>query len=377
MRRLILAIFIFAFFSFSVAAVDVSLSATELARGQVLVSTVTSCANIATLQLKNPDGQLVYVDQGNADWESRYNTNSNGARGKYSLKVLCQDTTSTEKFFCVEAPGCTDVAINNVPPPPPADDGNANAGSPSGNSGGGGRRCNPKWQCDNYWTQCDVTLQQSRNCFDTTKCAPQKLENRTCAPCQESWACSAWSPCEGGMEGRTCLDDKDCGTATYKPVEERPCGADIGGYEPDRYTSQVPPPSAAAPSRLQYPAVQKVVAPVASVSFWDEWGFLILALLALLLLVGIILYLLHMKNNKHAAYNSDELKIWMLKEKEAGSSEGDIRQILMEQTGWTKEDVDLAFEELAKSQTPAGVVPPSVASVAPVEPVKSVEKGKK
>ncbi len=358
MKRAILFVLGIVFFSFSLFAVDVSLVKTDYARGENVVVSVDACVGASTLKITNPavPADLVYVDQGNDVWQSSYNTNSNAFKGKYTVYVACADGTKSQTQFCVESPGCLGVVpVNdggNNNPNNGGNDGPAQAGSSSGGSGGGSPRgrCNPQWQCDTYWSQCNADMTQSRNCVDTSRCAPPKLENRSCAPCQESWACSSWNTCEGGMESRSCYDDKDCGTATYKPVEERPCGVDIGGYEPDRYTSQVPPPSQAAPSRVQYSAVQKINTPVPTTTFWDEWGFLILALIALLLLVGLILFLLHLRHSKHPTYNSDELKVWMLKEREAGSTDGEIRQILMEQTGWTKEDVDLAFEELAKGQ---------------------------
>jgi len=41
--------------------------------------------------------------------------------------------------------------------------------------------------------------------------------------CSESWSCTGWSECVGGVQARTCTDAKKCGTTTSKPAETQSC----------------------------------------------------------------------------------------------------------------------------------------------------------
>ena len=50
-----------------------------------------------------------------------------------------------------------------------------------------------------------------------------KIEEKSCEICDESWVCSSWSSCSAGKETRTCLDEHSCGTALYHPIEQRSC----------------------------------------------------------------------------------------------------------------------------------------------------------
>ncbi len=47
-------------------------------------------------------------------------------------------------------------------------------------------------------------------------------------PCFESWGCSAWSDCSGGIQTRTCTDANACGTTAGKPAETQTCST--GGH---------------------------------------------------------------------------------------------------------------------------------------------------
>ena len=53
--------------------------------------------------------------------------------------------------------------------------------------------------------------------------------------------------------------------------------------------------------------------------------------------------------HKHLVYNFDELTEWIGKERAAGTSDEDIRHILINQTGWTDEEVNNAFSGLSAS----------------------------
>ncbi len=46
--------------------------------------------------------------------------------------------------------------------------------------------------------------------------------------CFESWSCSAWSDCSGGIQTRSCSDANACGTTASKPTETQTCST--GGH---------------------------------------------------------------------------------------------------------------------------------------------------
>ena len=46
--------------------------------------------------------------------------------------------------------------------------------------------------------------------------------------CYESWTCSDWGDCSGGIQTRTCTDNRGCGTTRNKPTESRTCS--VGGH---------------------------------------------------------------------------------------------------------------------------------------------------
>ncbi len=47
--------------------------------------------------------------------------------------------------------------------------------------------------------------------------------------CVESWTCTAWSVCSGGVQTRACSDLNACGTVLNQPAESQSCGAAGGG----------------------------------------------------------------------------------------------------------------------------------------------------
>ncbi len=347
MKQLIIFIFVLMAVSLGVLAVDVTLPQTDFVHGDQVVTSV-SCAGDAVLRIQNPEGQLIYVDQGRGVWESSYHTNSDSSRGQYSIRVACEDATSAEQSFCVDAPGCTGGANINNDPVPPAD-----IVAPSrGGSGGDGRaRCRAQWDCE-VWTFCNATRQQSRPCTDVNNCEKPKAEVRECVPCRESWACSSWSECDNGAQSRNCVDDYDCGTEQYKPLMSKGCDDVVTGPEPARLSSQIPPPKYST-------SASKTVTPVADVelTIWEQYKLFILAGIVLLLAVIVLAVFFLLRGKKHVVYNHDELKDWITKEKAAGTTEIDIRQILMQQTGWTKEDVDKAFAELNENSSSSAAKP--------------------
>ena len=66
--------------------------------------------------------------------------------------------------------------------------------------------------------------------------------------------------------------------------------------------------------------------------------------------------MVHAFKPKPAAYNIEELKEWVQKEKEMGTSKEDIETLLTEHTGWSKGEVENKFKELKDEalKSPAG-----------------------
>ena len=205
--------------------------------------------------------------------------------------------------------------------------------------GGGGRLCVPDWSCG-YWSFCGPELVQARTCYDRSLCESPKEESRACEPCEESWICAAWSSCVGGTQTRSCYDERGCGTAEAKPDESRSC-AEPSVYVPPVYTPTLP--------TVEYvPPAPVVVAPASPwKQFWDKWKTWIILIPSILILalVGLLLYL-HFHKPQAEVTNMDELEGWVKQELEMGISKEDIRKTLHENTGWTDQELDLAFKDL-------------------------------
>jgi len=230
--------------------------------------------------------------------------------------------------------------------------------SPGGSSSGSGSGCIPQWSCGN-WGLCNNTKQQSRTCNDIGKqCVNKKpkIENQSCI-CQESWECSAWSGCVMGKNTRMCTDGRKCGTVASKPVESKGCQEVVPEYvPPPQQTYQPPMQQQYQPLQVTPPVVQKPEPTV-----WEKYKEWIVGLPMLLLFITIlIITVLHFtKKQPQVTFNYDELKDWIKKERDAGTTDMDIELILAQNTGWTKEEVEKIFSEMAAGQK---VEMPKVAS---------------
>jgi len=230
--------------------------------------------------------------------------------------------------------------------------------SSGGGGGGGGGGCIPQWSCGN-WGLCNNTKQQSRTCNDIGKqCVNKKpkIENQSCV-CSESWECSAWSGCVMGKNTRMCTDGRKCGTVASKPVESKGCQEVVPEYvPPPQQTYQPPMQQQYQPLQVTPPVVQKPEPTV-----WEKYKEWIVGLPMLLLFITIlIITVLHFtKKQPQVTFNYDELKDWIKKERDAGTTDMDIELILAQNTGWTKEEVEKIFSEMAAGQK---VEMPKVAS---------------
>ncbi|GEM_PF-4476119 len=322
MKKCLLFIIVLFLLSFSlVAAVDVSTSKTDYNGGETVTATISDCTGTSIVKFLNPSGTLVDIKSGEGSWSTSYNTLSDSANGKYSVSASCTNGAA-QKNFCVDAPGCV-------------------ASASSSQGGGGGSSCNPDWDC-NGWTFCGPTQTQTRSCFDKNNCLSAKEETQSCQPCLESWVCSIWADCNLDTQNRACYDEHACETTNLKPGLQKACNAADPVPPPARISNELPPPYVPKTTVTQQNFFSQL---------WDNYQVYIIGLLAAIVLAALVLLGFHYFKPKQVAYNLNELKQWVRKEKEMGTSDLDIRQILKQNTGWTDEEINAAFNSLQQKSS--------------------------
>jgi uncharacterized membrane protein len=239
------------------------------------------------------------------------------------VDMPCSPGSVCESGKCVKK-----IVVQDVLPTPPV--------SPSGGGGGGGGSCRPDWQCGS-WSYCNSTLQQSRVCYDL-KCSKNKpkVEVKKCSVCDVSWVCGSWSDKVGQCGTRKCVDEHSCNVLTGKPVETKSCPIqEQKAYVPEE-ENYYPKSYAEASQPTQ-----------SSLTFWDKYQRWIIggAASALVLIVMVVL-LIYLISKKKVQYNCDELREWIRKEMGSGSSEKEIKETLLSQTEWTKQEIDKELKEL-------------------------------
>ncbi|MEK6940234.1 MAG: hypothetical protein AABX31_05910 [Nanoarchaeota archaeon] len=335
MKKLFLFI-VLLLLSFSLAAaVDVSTTKTDYSSGETVTATITDCVGTSIVEFQNPGGSTVDIKSGEGSWSVSYNTLSDSADGKYTISATCTNGAAQQNF-CVDAPGCT----SSLPPPPETPTIPSVSSTPEqvpSTSGGGGTggSCTPNPSCGT-WSFCGPGKIQTRSCVDLNNCQPATEESRACEPCQESWVCSIWAACSAGSQTRACYDEHFCETTSNKPAIQKGCAQADPFPPPARISTQLPPPYA--------PPVQAVAQPSFLSKAWDNYKFYIIGGAAAIVLAALVLLALHLLMPKKVAYNINELKQWVRKEKEMGTSDADIRQILKQNTGWADEEIDMAFD---------------------------------
>jgi len=319
---LFIAIFMLSF-SLAAAAVEVSTNQLEYSSGQTVTATITGCIGTSLVEFRNPSGSVVDIKAGEDDWSATYNTLSDSEDGKYKVEATCTNGAG-QSNFCVDAPSCISTGTS----------------SQTGSSGGGGS-CTPNWSCTD-WSFCGPTLTQTRTCTDLNNCQTQREESRPCESCLESWVCSLWAECSAGVQSRACYDEHFCETSNLKPGLQKGCNEMDPIPPPARISSQLPPPYVPPPAAAQQSFLSKT---------WENYKMYIIGGAAAILLAVMIILAIHIFMPKKVAYNINELKQWVRKEKEMGTSDTDIREILKQNTGWTDQEVDLAFQSQQPSRT--------------------------
>ena len=338
MKRILLFSVLF-LLSFSLAAaVEVSTPKDSYASGETVTATITGCVGVSLVEFFNPTNSLVDIKSGQDNWVTTYNTLSDSADGKYSVAVTCTNGIS-QSNFCVDSNECDQATVEDqvddgiVPGGLGGDQGVG--GQAGGGGGGGGGQSNyiANWSCTT-WSFCGEDLTQKRDCIDVNGRNQPKNESRPCMPCQESWTCSLWSDCQSGVQNRVCYDEHSCGTGSYQPGLQKGCELALpAGPEPDKISFQLPPPRAA-------PVV------IEEKGFFARYGNYFLGIFVMILLIGVIISAIYYLRTKKMAYNINELKDWVRKEKKLGTSDEDIRLILKQKTGWNEEEIAVAFSSL-------------------------------
>ena len=285
---------------------------TEYDGGDNVLITSNQCVGTSFIEVLNPDGALVDLKTGNNNWVMTYNTLSDSADGKYTAQVTCTNG-GAQKQFCVDAPGCLQTQVQPTSTP---------SGDSGGSGGGyGGAGCSAEWSCSS-WSSCNAELKQTRSCTDLNGCYSPKTETKDCLQCEESWVCSLWSDCLNGANDRECYDENKCGTSFDKPSLRKSCQAVLAaGAQPKRITTAPP-----APTYYQPSAVQKKST---FAQLWTDYGlFAVVGVVSVLLLILIIVLAIKLFKPKKMAFNLNELREWVRKEKSLGTSLEDIKQIL-------------------------------------------------
>ncbi|MBU0470156.1 MAG: hypothetical protein ABIG52_03025 [Nanoarchaeota archaeon] len=321
MKKLIFFFVTFLLLISLATAIDVTTNKKDYSSGEMVSITVTSCTGTPFVEIRNSASDLVDIKSG---LTVIYNTASDSDDGKYKVTVTCSDG-SEDAFFCVDDKGCTIISGGEAPP----------------SKKGGGTYCSSQWAC-NSWSFCNANLQQSRTCTDLNNCQAPRTETQECSQCEESWICSLWSECYLSTNQRTCFDEHACGTSYLKPFEEKSCKiASPPGPAPAQVSTQLPPPTFAYQPPVPVPEKSALD------QFWEDYKFHALAGSAgLILLIIIILLITHfVKARKSEAYNLQELKDWIQKERQIGASETEMKETLQKHTSWRPEEISKAFQK--------------------------------
>ena len=348
MKFKIYLLFVLLSFSLAFAAVDLEIAKTDYNGDEEVSLIVKDCGGFSTVTIKNPSGDNVDMSLGNGVWTMKYHTKSDSSDGKYSAEVSCDDATLKTINFCVDDNDCVEAAPveEEEEKDEEEEEEEVNATLPPPKQGGGADwdYCPPQWSCGE-WSYCTAELQQTRTCVDLKNCEPMKTENKTCSKCIESWVCSIWSNCANNRQIRTCTDEHSCGSIVQKPELQKSCAASTAsGPQPKEIVQSLPPPKAAKPTT-------QIPSPVTE-PFWKEYKTYLIAVPSILLFITILIVsvVLLRRKPKSGNYNYGQLKTWIKKEKEMGTSNEDVRHILAEKTGWTHDEINRMFTELQGSE---------------------------
>ncbi|MBI2102215.1 hypothetical protein HYT55_00105 [Candidatus Woesearchaeota archaeon] len=226
------------------------------------------------------DGETVWFDQAMSDLQSHYTSQFvPPQKGTYIISAACQSDMAVTTQVTV-----ADAVVEPI-------DTNNNGGSP-----GGGPSGSPK----------------------KTTTTPIAQE------CEESWACGEWSGCSGGFQVRDCFDDNQCGTFALQPETSKSC-----------YVASSQQPT---PQKPFFPQVTQAVS-----SFWDDYMYWVIGVPLGILLLILLFVLLRALFRKKLVYDEAEIKAWAKKERMAGTSLEDVKEIVHQYTHWDKNKIEMMF----------------------------------
>ena len=113
-------------------------------------------------------------------------------------------------------------------------------------------------------------------------------------PCTEDWECTKWSPCNNGVQVRSCDDNNECGTKKKIPTNQQKCSS-----SPPATTSPPPPPPSEKPTLPPPPSEKPTLPPPTQKSKSSIWTYLA-PVIVLVLLAGIIITTLIIIKRKKA-----------------------------------------------------------------------------
>ena len=344
-NKLFLVLFLILFSTIALAEITTSVQSRYDLGQQINFAGGCNAANIPVafqLFVKGAIGTTtIWFDQANTNVLSQYTkTYTPSGKGNYTLFIACGGESKSVNFCVGAATECPSGETGDD-----GDDGDTgNTGDTQTPTGGGGSNfCSSSWSCST-WSLCNASLVQARSCYDTKNCKPNKVETRSCPQCEESWVCSLWSTCKNDVQARNCYDQHTCGTTFKKPLLQKNCNQASSGYEPVQISNQLPPPDQLLPEVQQPQSSFK--------QMWDKYGnYILIGLIGLVIITIIILLIAHFTKPKKMAYNHDELVEWIKQERNMGTSDEDIHNILSQNTGWNKEEIHEAFELLRATPT--------------------------
>ncbi|MFH0701389.1 MAG: hypothetical protein V2A62_03050 [Candidatus Woesearchaeota archaeon] len=285
----------------------------------------------------------------------------NCAGGNGTIIPLANDTKKNQTgTYCGDGTCQSNESVTSCPADckvtPPVVDGGT---PPSGGSSGSGRSCTSSWNCGT-WNYCGPSLKQTRICNDEKGCEKSRTEEKACTKCEESWVCSGWSECVSDEQVRACYDEHKCGSTVLKPSLRKFCQASyVSGPAPAYVSPQIPAPTyypASQPEPTYTPPAEskldalkptKAAVPFSFSKFWNDYQIYFLGLGALIIAIIIVVVLVaHLAKPQQKVYNLEELKEWIVKERQMGTNDTQIRQILAQNTGWDAEEISAAFSEL-------------------------------
>jgi len=307
-------------FALATTTVDTTADSYPLGTDATVTGTCTTEGGVGLRALLN--GENIWFDQATTINKAYSTAFRPSQKGTYTVYAACEGETAVSTTFCVgTAAECGTITPAADPTPPPT-------------SPGGGGGCISQWKYGD-WSHCNSSLQQSRTATDLRNCyynKPLKKNiERACDACEEDWYCSLWSECYYGQQERSCADEHECGTTKKRPILAKNCVT----------------PSSSLPAQVSQtlaPPNKPFIPPISYWSdLWEDYGtYIIIGVVGLLLLILIIFLIIHYSGRITKVYNHAKLKMWVNKERKAGTSEEDIKDILEEKTGWD-DDEAMAF----------------------------------